>query len=84
MIYYLFFLVYLAAGVLIVGALFAWAVRTRQFRDPERARYLPLEGAPPVVPDASAARWPRSMAITVGLIVFALVVQIVVILAIAL
>jgi len=36
-------ILYAVVGVTIFSLLFLWAVRTGQFRDQERARYLPLE-----------------------------------------
>ena len=77
MIFYLFFLVYLAAGILICGALFYWAVANGQFKDQDRARYFPLAGAAPEPGDAAAAKWPRSMVISVAVLLGALVAQIV-------
>jgi len=44
MTFYLFFLIYLGAGILICGALFYWAVSNGQFKDQDRARYFPLAG----------------------------------------
>jgi nitrogen fixation-related uncharacterized protein len=77
MIFYLFFLVYLAAGILICGALFAWAVTNGQFKDQDRARYFPLSGSAPQPGDASSAKWPRSMVISVIVLLAALSAQIV-------
>jgi cbb3-type cytochrome oxidase maturation protein len=77
MIFYLFFLVYLAAGILICGALFYWAVANGQFKDQDRARYFPLTGMAPEPADASTARWPRSLVISVVILLGALVAQIV-------
>ena len=37
-------ILYTVFGVGFFSMLFIWAVRTRQFTDQERARYLPLEG----------------------------------------
>jgi nitrogen fixation-related uncharacterized protein len=78
MILYLFFLVYLAAGILICGILFAWAVTNGQFKDQDRARYFPLAGAAPQPGDASSARWPRSMVLSVIVLLAALFAQIVI------
>ncbi len=77
MMFYLFFLVYLAAGILICGALFYWAVMNGQFKDQDRARYFPLSGMDPEPRDASAAKWPKSLVISVALLLGALVAQIV-------
>jgi len=42
--YYPYFIVYMAAGFAISLLFFFWALSRGQFRDQERARYLPLEG----------------------------------------
>ena len=84
MIFYLFFLVYLAAGILICGALFYWAVVNGQFKDQDRARYFPLSGAAPEPGDASTAKWPRSLVISVAVILGALAAQIVIALVLSL
>jgi len=80
MTFYLFFLIYLTAGILICGVLFAWAVTHGQFKDQDRARYFPLAGEAPQPGDASAAKWPRSMLLTVAVILGALIAQIVIVL----
>ena len=84
MTYYLFFLIYLGAGILICGALFYWAVMNGQFKDQDRARYFPLSGAAPKAGDASTAKWPRSLVITVAVLLVALVAQIVIALVLSL
>jgi len=38
-----------AATVLLTAGLIAWGIRTRQFSDQNRARYLPLGEPPPEV-----------------------------------
>jgi len=38
-----YFLAYMAIGFTAALALFAWALRRGQFRDQQRARFLPLE-----------------------------------------
>ena len=55
MTFYLFFLVYLGAGILICGALFYWAVSNGQFKDQDRARFLPLQGEPEEKPVRKSA-----------------------------
>ena len=84
MTFYLFFLVYVGAGILICGALFYWAVSNGQFKDQDRARYFPLAGEAPQPKDASTAKWPLSMTISVAVILGALVSQIVVVLVMSL
>jgi len=78
MILYLFFLIYLAAGILICGALFYWAVVNDQFKDQDRLRYLPLSGQAAQPGDASTARWPVSMIFSLAVILGALIAQIVI------
>lgn len=41
--YYLFFIIYILAGFTAILALFLWALRNGQFKDQQRARFLPLE-----------------------------------------
>ena len=77
MTFYLFFLIYVGAGILICGALFYWAVMNGQFKDQDRARYFPLSGAAPQPRDDSTAKWPKSMVISVAVLLGALIAQIV-------
>ncbi len=84
MTFYLFFLIYVGAGILICGVLFYWAVANGQFKDQDRARYFPLSGEAPQPRDASTAKWPRSMVLTVAVILGALVAQIVIVLFLSL
>ena len=44
--YFPFFLAYMAAGFVICLAVFFWALNRGQFRDQQRARFLPLEDKP--------------------------------------
>ena len=76
MSYYGYFLLYVLAGILACGALFAWAVARGQFREQDRARYLPLGGRAPEPKSATTARWPRSMIVTVVLVFAGLAAQI--------
>lgn len=41
--YYPFFLAYMIAGFVVSLAVFFWALSRGQFRDQQRARFLPLE-----------------------------------------
>ena len=84
MTFYLFFLIYVGAGILICGALFYWAVSNGQFKDQDRARYFPLAGEAPQPKDASTAKWPLSMRISLAVILGALASQIVVVLVMSL
>jgi len=56
MTFYLFFLIYLGAGILICGALFYWAVSNGQFKDQDRARYFPLAGEAPQPKEGAATQ----------------------------
>ena len=44
--YYLYFISYMLAGLFIALVVFAWAMKNNQFRDQQRARFLPLFDAP--------------------------------------
>lgn len=41
--YYPYFLTYILTGVVISAFVFVWALRNDQFKDQQRARFLPLE-----------------------------------------
>lgn len=56
--YFPYFMSYMFLGVLLAVAVLIWAVRNGQFKDQQRARYLPLEGNAPVTPP-DAHRWHR-------------------------
>ncbi len=45
--YYPFFLTYILTGVIIGGGVFFWALKSGQFSDQQRARFLPLEDIGP-------------------------------------
>ena len=42
--YFPYFMTYMIAGFVISVAVFFWAVKAGQFKEQQRARYLPLEG----------------------------------------
>ena len=42
---------YAVVGIIIFSLLFLWAVRSGQFRDQQRARYLPLDRPPEHEPE---------------------------------
>ena len=63
--FYGLYLLYLFLGLLFSGCLFYWAVVNGQFREQQRARYLPLGAEEPEAQSARTARWPRSMIVTV-------------------
>jgi hypothetical protein len=44
--YFPYYIAYMVAGFAVSLAVFFWALSRGQFRDQQRARFLPLEGAP--------------------------------------
>ena len=42
--YFPYFITYMVIGFVISVAVFLWAVKAGQFKDQQRARYLPLDG----------------------------------------
>ncbi|MFZ0614615.1 MAG: hypothetical protein WAM73_20385 [Desulfobacterales bacterium] len=44
--YFPYFIAYIAIGLILSVAVFVWAVRNGQFREQQRARFLPLEDGP--------------------------------------
>jgi cbb3-type cytochrome oxidase maturation protein len=42
--YFPYFITYIVAGLAITLVVFFWALKNGQFRDQQRARYLPLQG----------------------------------------
>jgi len=56
--YYPYFIAYVSLGLLIGIAVFLWALKNGQFKDQERARYLPLDDADvkPAGPASGAGR----------------------------
>jgi len=44
--YYAFFTAYIIVGIALSAPVLYWAVKNGQFRDQQRARYLPLEERP--------------------------------------
>lgn len=53
--YYPYLITYMAAGFVISLITFLWALHAGQFKDQQRARYLPLEGGA----DATPVKAPR-------------------------
>jgi nitrogen fixation-related uncharacterized protein len=56
--YYPYFIVYMTAGFAISIAVFLWALNSGQFKEQQRARFIPLENDPPARP-AKASRFAR-------------------------
>ncbi len=44
--YYPYFIAYLGIGLVLSVTVFCWALKNGQFRDQQRARFLPLEKEP--------------------------------------
>ncbi len=44
--YYPYFITYMAAGLAVSLIVFLWALKSGQFKDQQRARFLPLEDEP--------------------------------------
>lgn len=61
-------LFYLFTGTLMAVLTLFWAVRSRQFDDQERARYIPLAALTPAELDAPARRAPTSARVAIGAI----------------
>jgi hypothetical protein len=49
-VYFPYFVAYMAVGFTVSLALFFWALNRGQFRDQQRARFLPLEASRPAAP----------------------------------
>ena len=56
--YYPYFIAYMAAGFLISIVVFIWALNNGQFKDQQRARFIPLESDLNTEP-AKASRFAR-------------------------
>jgi nitrogen fixation-related uncharacterized protein len=64
--YYPYFLTYMALGFGITLLVFSWAMNAGQFKDQQRARYLPLHEAPDP-PPAKPSRFVRLQVATLVL-----------------
>ena len=51
--YFPYFITYIVLGFAITLAVFAWALKNGQFKDQQRARFLPLEDEAGPAPSAS-------------------------------
>jgi nitrogen fixation-related uncharacterized protein len=56
--YYPYFIAYMTAGFVISIAVFIWALNNDQFKDQQRARFIPLENDPNTQP-VKASRYAR-------------------------
>ena len=56
--YYPYFIAYMAVGFTISLVVFFWALNTGQFKDQQRARFIPLDSEDPARP-AVASRFAR-------------------------
>ena len=66
--YYPYFIAYMAIGFTISLVVFFWALNTGQFKDQQRARFIPLESEQPAKP-AVASRFARIQTIALFLLV---------------
>ena len=48
--YYPYFIAYMAAGFVISIVVFFWALNSGQFKDQQRARFIPLQGKLQTIP----------------------------------
>jgi cbb3-type cytochrome oxidase maturation protein len=57
--YFPYFIAYMAIGLIISLAVFFWGLKNNQFRDQQRARFLPLRDEPAhaPVPVTRLGRW---------------------------
>lgn len=81
--YYPYFIAYMAAGFVVSIVIFFWALNSGQFKDQQRARFIPLLGDHETAP-VRAARYARieiytlfalaciGLATSVAVVVFAL------------
>lgn len=67
--YFPYFISYIALGFLITIPVFLWALKSGQFKDQQRARFLPLEDEG----DAPAVRISRVNRYEIGALVFLVV-----------
>ena len=44
--YFPYFIIYIVIGMILAISLFLWALKSGQFKEQQRARYLPLEDEP--------------------------------------
>jgi cbb3-type cytochrome oxidase maturation protein len=58
-------LVIISLGIMLSA--FVWAVKTGQFNDQQRLRYLPLRDEPPAVPVVDPARRPLEVRVLIGI-----------------
>ena len=81
--YYPYYIAYMVAGFTISLVVFFWALNSGQFKDQQRARFIPLKSEPPTKP-AIVSRFARietialfslvciCLASSVGVIIFSL------------
>lgn len=52
--YYPYFILYMATGLVLSLAVFFWALKSGQFNEQQRARYLPLKDLPEKPPEKNS------------------------------
>jgi nitrogen fixation-related uncharacterized protein len=57
-VYFPYFIVYMTIGFVLSVAVLCWALSSGQFRDQQRARFIPLEAGDSTKP-IQASRWAR-------------------------
>ena len=57
--YFPYYIAYMSAGFLISIVVFIWALNSGQFKDQQRARFIPLESDLNTEPAAKASRFAR-------------------------
>ncbi|MEW5908265.1 MAG: cbb3-type cytochrome oxidase assembly protein CcoS [Thermodesulfobacteriota bacterium] len=81
--YYPYFITYMGIGILLGLGVFFWAFRNGQFKDQDRARFLPLEEDASVRPGTPSRMGPveimglagmalAGLAITAGILIFSI------------
>ncbi len=85
--YYPYFVTYMLLGFIVTVPVFFWAMKSGQFRDQQRARFLPLEDEPLRVSPGGVARMKRievfaliflavaGLAASAGVLIFALFIS---------
>jgi len=82
--FYLGWIVLTGTGVLVSIGVFIWALRSGQFADQGRARYLPLYETDPLSPAAASRRFPGAiyaLLFVIGIGVIAMLSPLILILA---
>jgi cbb3-type cytochrome oxidase maturation protein len=72
--YYFFFIIFIFSGLFFGIVVFLWALKSGQFKEQQRARYLPLEDEPEA-PQKEISRSSKLQSyVLFGILIFGLVV----------